>query len=79
MKETGVVITLMVKGKSGMLMVMFMKDRGSMIKLKVMVLIYIQMEQDTKVNGKMTELLHLVQARRTVAVAEAIAARDAAN
>ena len=32
-----------------------------------------------KVNGKMTELLHLVQAKRTVAVADAIAARDAAN
>lgn len=32
-----------------------------------------------KVNGKMTELLHLVQAKRTVAVAEAIAARKAAN
>lgn len=32
-----------------------------------------------KVNGKMTELLHLVQAKRTVAVAEAIAAREAAN
>lgn len=29
-----------------------------------------------KVNGKMTELLHLDQARRAVAVAEAIAARD---
>jgi citrate lyase subunit beta/citryl-CoA lyase len=32
-----------------------------------------------KVNGKMTELLHLAQARRMVAVAEAIAAREAAN
>jgi citrate lyase subunit beta/citryl-CoA lyase len=32
-----------------------------------------------KVNGKMTELLHLAQAQRTVAVAEAIAAREAAN
>lgn len=32
-----------------------------------------------KVNGKMTELLHLVQAKRTVAVADAIAAREAAN
>jgi citrate lyase subunit beta/citryl-CoA lyase len=32
-----------------------------------------------KVNGKMTELLHLAQAKRTVAVAEAIAAREAAN
>jgi citrate lyase subunit beta / citryl-CoA lyase len=30
-----------------------------------------------KVNGKMTELLHLAQARRMVAVAEAIAAREA--
>ncbi len=28
-----------------------------------------------KVNGKMTELLHLAQAKRLVAVAEAIAAR----
>jgi citrate lyase subunit beta/citryl-CoA lyase len=32
-----------------------------------------------KVNGKMTELLHLAQARRTVAVAEAIAARELAG
>lgn len=32
-----------------------------------------------KVNGKMTELLHLAQARRTVAVAEAIAQREAAQ
>jgi citrate lyase subunit beta/citryl-CoA lyase len=32
-----------------------------------------------KVNGKMTELLHLAQAKRTVAVAEAIAARESAN
>ncbi len=32
-----------------------------------------------KVNGKMTELLHLAQARHMVAVAEAIAAREAAN
>jgi citrate lyase subunit beta/citryl-CoA lyase len=32
-----------------------------------------------KVNGKMTELLHLAQAKRMVAVAEAIAAREAAN
>lgn len=32
-----------------------------------------------KVNGKMTELLHLAQARRMVAVAEAIAARETAN
>lgn len=32
-----------------------------------------------KVNGKMTELLHLAQAKRLVAVAEAIAAREAAN
>ncbi len=32
-----------------------------------------------KVNGKMTELLHLAQAKRTVAVADAIAAREAAN
>jgi citrate lyase subunit beta/citryl-CoA lyase len=32
-----------------------------------------------KVNGKMTELLHLAQAQRTVAVAEAIAAREAAG
>jgi len=32
-----------------------------------------------KVNGKMTELLHLAQARRLVAVAEAIAARESAN
>ncbi len=32
-----------------------------------------------KVNGKMTELLHLAQARRMVAVAEAIAAREAAG
>jgi citrate lyase subunit beta / citryl-CoA lyase len=32
-----------------------------------------------KVNGKMTELLHLAQARRTVAVADAIAKREAAN
>jgi citrate lyase subunit beta/citryl-CoA lyase len=30
-----------------------------------------------KVNGKMTELLHLAQAKRMVAVAEAIAAREA--
>src|SRR5690606_5560111 len=30
-----------------------------------------------KVNGKMTELLHLAQAERMVAVAEAIAAREA--
>ncbi|HPG90039.1 MAG TPA: CoA ester lyase, partial [Hyphomicrobium sp.] len=30
-----------------------------------------------KVNGKMTELLHLAQAKRLVAVAEAIAAREA--
>jgi citrate lyase subunit beta/citryl-CoA lyase len=32
-----------------------------------------------KVNGKMTELLHLAQAKRTVAVADAIAAREAAQ
>jgi citrate lyase subunit beta/citryl-CoA lyase len=32
-----------------------------------------------KVNGKMTELLHLAQAKRMVAVAEAIAAREATN
>lgn len=32
-----------------------------------------------KVNGKMTELLHLAQARRLVAVAEAIAQREAAQ
>ena len=32
-----------------------------------------------KVNGKMTELLHLAQAERMVAVAEAIAAREATN
>ena len=32
-----------------------------------------------KVNGKMTELLHLAQAKRMVAVAEAIAAREASN
>jgi citrate lyase subunit beta/citryl-CoA lyase len=32
-----------------------------------------------KVNGKMTELLHLAQARRMVAVAEAIAQREAAQ
>jgi citrate lyase subunit beta / citryl-CoA lyase len=32
-----------------------------------------------KVNGKMTELLHLVQAKRTVAVADAIAQREAAQ
>jgi citrate lyase subunit beta / citryl-CoA lyase len=32
-----------------------------------------------KVNGKMTELLHLAQAKRMVAVAEAIAARETAN
>jgi citrate lyase subunit beta/citryl-CoA lyase len=32
-----------------------------------------------KVNGKMTELLHLAQARRMVAVAEAIAARELAS
>jgi citrate lyase subunit beta / citryl-CoA lyase len=32
-----------------------------------------------KVNGKMTELLHLAQARHVVAVAEAIAARESAN
>jgi citrate lyase subunit beta/citryl-CoA lyase len=32
-----------------------------------------------KVNGKMTELLHLAQAKRLVAVAEAIAAREAAS
>ena len=32
-----------------------------------------------KVNGKMTELLHLAQAKRLVAVAEAIAAREASN
>jgi len=31
-----------------------------------------------KVNGRMTELLHLAQAKRTVAVAEAIAQREAA-
>ena len=30
-----------------------------------------------KVNGKMTELLHLAQAKRTVAIAEAIAQREA--
>ena len=29
-----------------------------------------------KVNGKMTELLHLAQAKRMVAVAEAIAERE---
>jgi citrate lyase subunit beta/citryl-CoA lyase len=32
-----------------------------------------------KVNGKMTELLHLAQAKRMVAVAEAIAARESSN
>ena len=32
-----------------------------------------------KVNGKMTELLHLAQAKRMVAVAEAIAARESAQ
>jgi citrate lyase subunit beta/citryl-CoA lyase len=32
-----------------------------------------------KVNGKMTELLHLAQSKHVVAVAEAIAAREAAN
>jgi citrate lyase subunit beta/citryl-CoA lyase len=32
-----------------------------------------------KVNGKMTELLHLAQAKRMVAVAEAIAARESAS
>ena len=32
-----------------------------------------------KVNGRMTELLHLVQAKRTVAVAEAIAQKEAAQ
>jgi citrate lyase subunit beta/citryl-CoA lyase len=32
-----------------------------------------------KVNGKMTELLHLAQAKRLVAVAEAIAQREAAQ
>jgi citrate lyase subunit beta/citryl-CoA lyase len=32
-----------------------------------------------KVNGKMTELLHLAQAKRMVAVAEAIAEREAAQ
>jgi len=32
-----------------------------------------------KVNGRMTELLHLAQAKRMVAVAEAIAAREAAS
>ncbi len=32
-----------------------------------------------KVNGRMTELLHLAQAKRMVAVAEAIAAREAAQ
>jgi citrate lyase subunit beta/citryl-CoA lyase len=32
-----------------------------------------------KVNGKMTELLHLAQAKRMVAVAEAIAQREAAQ
>ncbi len=32
-----------------------------------------------KVNGRMTELLHLAQAKRTVAVAEAIAQREAAQ
>lgn len=32
-----------------------------------------------KVNGKMTELLHLAQAKRMVAVAEAIAARETTN
>jgi citrate lyase subunit beta/citryl-CoA lyase len=30
-----------------------------------------------KVNGRMTELLHLAQAKRVVAVAEAIAEREA--
>ncbi|NDC57965.1 MAG: CoA ester lyase, partial [Alphaproteobacteria bacterium] len=32
-----------------------------------------------RVNGKMTELLHLEQAKRTVAVADAIAAAEAAR
>lgn len=32
-----------------------------------------------KVNGRMTELLHLAQAKRTVAVAEAIAAREVSS
>ncbi|MBU6318435.1 MAG: CoA ester lyase [Alphaproteobacteria bacterium] len=32
-----------------------------------------------KVNGKMTELLHLAQAKRTVAIAEAIAQREAVS
>ena len=32
-----------------------------------------------KVNGKMTELLHLAQAKRMVAVADAIAAREASQ
>ena len=32
-----------------------------------------------KVNGRMTELLHLAQAKRMVAVAEAIAARESAS
>lgn len=51
MKDNGKTIKLMVMENSGILMVTFMKEIGLMIRPMDMEYIYIQMEQNMKVNG----------------------------
>jgi len=54
MREYGKIIKQMEKENFGILMEMFMKAIGSMIKPKGKVLIFMQITQSIQANGKMT-------------------------
>jgi hypothetical protein len=54
MKVNGRMIKHMVKESSGILMVIYLKENGSLTRLMAMEFILIRMEQSMKESGKMT-------------------------